>query len=135
MFGIGKAFKKTFGKVGQYLPVVVGALAGGGVGALAATEALKGAAVGALGGGFLGYNTAVGNIAQEKAMKAQIESAEKIAKMQNANAAVAGETAPMQTAQDLETSEMNAATQKARRFSMSKTNKSGGSRFGRTTLG
>lgn len=124
-FGLGKFFKSTFGKVKDYLPVAIGA----GVGAL------TGGASGALIGGLMGYNTAEGQKAQEEAMKAQIASAEKIAKMQNANVAVAGEAPPITTAQQMEVSEMNAATQKARRFSMSRTNRTSGSRFGRTTLG
>jgi hypothetical protein len=123
--GLGKFFKNTFGKVKDYLPAAIGV----GVGAL------TGGTTGALIGGLMGYNAAEGQIAQKKAMDAQIASAEKIAKMQNANVAVAGETAPITTAESAEINEMNAATQKARRFSMSKTNRASGSRFGRTTLG
>lgn len=142
-FGIGKAFKKgwksTFGKVEDavkpYAPIIAGAALGaltGGMGFAAAgigsgvfgslgaagssfaTGAIAGGSVGALSGGA----QYVSARQQEKSIKAQIASAEKIAAMQN-NTVVSAAPIPTQTVQQAVISEQNEATRKARAFRLS----------------
>lgn len=143
MFGIGKAikkgWKKTFGKledaVKPYAPIVAGTVLGavtGGLGfAAAGLSSAAGAGIGAGAGALSGTNQYMGMRSQEKAVKAQIASAEKIAKMQN-NAVVSAAPIPTQTAQTAAISEENEATRKARafRFSNSVRNSTLGGGFG-----
>lgn len=121
-----KAWKKTFGKLEDVtkdaLPIIapiVGTMIAPGVGTLAGA---------AIGQGIGQYRAGQ---QQEKALKAQIASAEKIAQMQN-NAVVSAAPVPTQNAQTAAISEENEATRKARafRFSNSVRNSTLGGGFG-----
>lgn len=134
-FGIGKAikkgWKKAFGWADDDLTktiaggLVVGALTGGigGLGyglatgatgsALAGTAgagAALGAGLGGLQGGMTGYSA----MQQEKALKAQIASSEKLAQMQQAT--VISAAPPAQTSDNAAITEANNAAKKARAF-------------------
>lgn len=144
MFGIGKAFKKawkgTFGKledaVEPYKTTLIGAGVGfltGGLGGAASQfwqNGLMGAAVGA----GIGYSQDSAAKAQEQQMRAQIESAEKLAKMQN-NVVVSADPAPVATTQSEEIREQNEATRKAKAFRFAQSTRGNFGGYKKTTLG
>lgn len=108
-----KAWKKTFGKLEDVtkdaLPIIapiVGTMIAPGVGTLAGA---------AIGQGIGQYRAGQ---QQEKALKAQIASSEKIAQMQQATV-VSAAPIPTQTAQTAAINEQNEATRKARAFRLS----------------
>ena len=124
-----KAWKKTFGKLEDvtkpYMPIIAGTVLGavtGGLGGVAVglSEKALGYAIGA--GGVLGAGAGttqyLGMRSQEKALKAQIASSEKIAQMQQATV-VSAAPIPTQTAQTAAINEQNEATRKARAFRLS----------------
>lgn len=124
-FGIGKAFKKGWKKTlgwvedetKDLLPAIV-ATAGTIIGSAIAPG--MGTAIGASIGSSLGQGIGQYRAGQqqEKAVKAQIASAEKIAAMQN-NTVVSAAPIPTQTVQQAVISEQNEATRKARAFRLS----------------
>lgn len=126
-----KGWKKAFGWADDDLTktiaggLVVGALTGGlgglGMGLIegvtgtalaeaAGAGALIGGGAGALGGAGMGYQAQQ----QEKALKAQIASSEKLAQMQQAT--VISAAPPTQTSDNAAITEANNATKKARAF-------------------
>lgn len=132
MFGIGKAFKKawkgTFGKLEDAVEPYKTTLIGAGVGFL--TGGLGGAAIGA----GIGYSQDSAAKAQEQQMRAQIESAEKLAKMQN-NVVVSADPAPAATTQSEEIREQNEATRKAKAFRFAQSTRGNFGGYKKTTLG
>lgn len=151
-FGIGKAIKKSWKKAFSWADdditksiaggIVVGALTGGlgglGYGALASgVTAAQGAGIGAaLGGGMgglQGWNSGYQMQQQEKMIKAQIASAEKIAAMQNQPVIQAAAT-PTSSLEAASIAEQNAATARKKAFSFAKTQRMG-SVSRRNTLG
>ena len=148
--GLGKSFRKAWKKTLGWadddwakqaaITAVAGALTGG-IGAGAVAGGLSwgaGAALGALGGAIEGGTQGYAAQQQEKAIKAQIESAEKIAAMQN-NTVVSAAPIPTQTLQKAAISEQNDATRKARAFRLANSVRSGtlggGNSGKRKTLG
>lgn len=129
-FGIGKAFKKGWKKTLGWadddwakqaaITAVAGAVTGGlGAGLVAGGLSwAAGAGLGALGGAIAGGTQGYQAQQQEKSVKAQVASAEKIAAMQN-NTVVSAAPIPTQTVQQAAISEQNEATRKARAFRLS----------------
>lgn len=161
--GLGKSFRKAWKKtlgwadddwakqaaITAVAAAATGGLAGAALGALGAAEgvslgtaALAGAKTGAVwggaGGALMGGMQGYQNHQQEKSIKAQIASAEKIAAMQN-NTVVSAAPIPTQTLQKAAISEQNDATRKARAFRLANSVRSGtlggGNSGKRKTLG
>ena len=132
--GFGKSFKKawkgTLGRLEDIVDPVKSTLIGAGVGFL--TGGPVGAGIGALGGASMDMQ----EYQQEKALKTQIASAEKIAAMQN-NVVVSADPVPVQSAAKAELTEQNNATRRARAFRLSSSvrNATLGGGTGRKTLG
>lgn len=123
-FGIGKTFKKawkgTVGKLEDAVDPVKNTIVNAGIGFVASGFNPIGAVIGAT----TGYMQDRNEQQQEKAVKAQIASAEKIAAMQN-NTVVSAAPIPTQTVQQAALREQNDATRKARAFRLANSVRSG----------
>ena len=125
--GFGKSFKKAWKKslgwadddwVKQAAVMAVAGAVTGGIGAGAIAGGLSagaGAGIGSLAGATVGGLQGYQSQQQEKALKAQIASSEKIAQMQQATV-VSAAPVPTQAVQKAAISEQNEATRKARAF-------------------
>lgn len=146
--GLGKSFRKAWKKTLGWadddwakqaaIMAVAGAVTGGlGAAAMGASVGW-GAAAGGVLGGMQGGSQGYAAQQQEKSIKAQIASAEKIAAMQN-NTVVSAAPIPTQTLQKAAISEQNDATRKARAFRLANSVRSGtlggGNSGKRKTLG
>ena len=105
--GFFKKLKNTFSK----------GLIGGVLGF--ATGGLAGAAIGGLAGAAAGYGEDRMELAQEKAMEAQLAAAQKIADAQNPANVVSAVT-PTTSAEQAQQNEQTAASEASRKYSLSK---------------
>ena len=135
---VKKGWKKAFGWADDDITKSVFTAAAisvltGGIGGLAVGASFGGGAVlGAIAGGVQGVSTGLQMQQQEKMLKAQIASQEKIAAMQNAPVVQSAVT-PTATTQNAAIEEQNAATSKRKALSFANTTR--GSIGRRLTLG